>query len=149
MTFLPKLQKERTGWRDQGISDRHRKWGISLAVDIDFILAEYMYSKPVALMEYKNEHAKIPPLNSPEFQNDSNYQTLINLGNMAGVPVFLIKYADNFTWYKVAGISEYGKALLSKTTLMPEIEFVKFQYQLRGKIAPQQLLDTLSQGIIK
>ena len=54
------VKKERSGWRDEGISRRHRLWGVSCsATDIDFLLVEYIYNTPKAIIEYKNEHA--PP----------------------------------------------------------------------------------------
>ena len=51
-------RQERTGWRDEGISRRHRTWGVALtAVDLDFMLVEYTDGKATALIEYKSEHA--------------------------------------------------------------------------------------------
>ena len=40
------VRKERTGWRDEEISRRHRLWGVSCAAtDIDFLLVELQHSE--------------------------------------------------------------------------------------------------------
>ena len=55
------VRAERTGWRDQALSDRHREWGFNCpSVDLDFLMVEYNIGLPVALVEYKNERAWMP-----------------------------------------------------------------------------------------
>ena len=50
--------KERTGWRDQALSERHRAWGWDCpALDMDFVMIEYDNGKATALVEYKHEQA--------------------------------------------------------------------------------------------
>jgi hypothetical protein len=52
------VAKERSGWRDLELSQRHRAWGFDVpAVDIDYFLA-YDNGKAVALIEYKHERAQ-------------------------------------------------------------------------------------------
>lgn len=62
VTSEPPLQSwrvERSGWRDQAISERHGKWGFNCpAVDLDFVMLEYNHGKPAALVEYKHKNAK-------------------------------------------------------------------------------------------
>ena len=50
---MPEVRAERTGWRDEGLSQEHRKWGF------DCPAFEYDTECASALVEYKNEHAKI------------------------------------------------------------------------------------------
>ena len=46
---------ERTNWRDQEISKRHRLWGDDLyAVDVDFCMVEYYSRRGVLLVDYKH-----------------------------------------------------------------------------------------------
>ena len=46
---------ERTGWRDEKISLRHRMWGFDCpAVDVDFVMVEFDRARVVAIVEYKN-----------------------------------------------------------------------------------------------
>ena len=47
------VRQERTGWRDEALSKRHRDWGWDCpAIDIDFLMIEYDKGKSVALVEY-------------------------------------------------------------------------------------------------
>ena len=56
---MPEVRAERTGWRDEELSQEHRKWGFDCpTVDIDFLMLEYDTGRASALVEYKNEHAK-------------------------------------------------------------------------------------------
>ena len=49
------VRQERTNWRDQELSARHRTWGFNCpAVDLDFLMVEYNIGKPVGLIEYKH-----------------------------------------------------------------------------------------------
>src|ERR1700676_3377212 len=84
--------KERSGWRDQEISARHRDWGTDCpAVDIDFFLTEYNHGKPVALIEYKLYTVDTVDVSKP------SYQALIDLANNYGgkggpLPALLVFY---------------------------------------------------------
>ena len=70
------VKKERSGWRDEGISRRHRLWGVSCsATDIDFLLVEYIYNTPKAIIEYKNEHAPPQKLSASQYQVLKNSET--------------------------------------------------------------------------
>lgn len=45
---------ERSGWRDERISARHREWGLHCpGTDLDFTLVEYNYGNPIAVVDYK------------------------------------------------------------------------------------------------
>ena len=126
-------REERTGWRDNSISFRHRLWGDGLALlDIDgiFLGIEAKYKTPIALVEYKHEFA--PPQKITEWA----FEVLSNLGTMAGLPVFAVRYADNWSWWKVVPINEKAKEHLPKRKTMSEFEYVSFIYKLRGQIMP-------------
>lgn len=82
--------KERTGWRDEEISRRHRLWGVACpAVDLDFVLLEYHHGKPCAIVEYKHVRAReIDP-------TKSNYRALVALANgyrNGAIPCFVARY---------------------------------------------------------
>lgn len=67
---------ERTGWRDEALSERHGHWGFNCpAVDLDFVMMEYNYGKPCALVEYKHKNAKTPNVNHP------TYRALVSLAD--------------------------------------------------------------------
>lgn len=91
----PKLRGERTNWRDVNLSERHRKWGLAVpAVDLDFLLIEYDKGHPSAIIEYKMELAP------PQFPSHPSYRALATLGDRAGLPVFVVRYAQNFSWWE-------------------------------------------------
>lgn len=122
------VKAERTGWRDQKLSERHRLWGWDCpAVDIDFLMLEYDNGKAVALVEYKHQNAPMQKITHP------TYQALIDLGNRAKIPVFNVRYADNFLWWIVTPLNKIAQHYLPEQKKMTEQEWVAFLYQLRGR----------------
>lgn len=133
------VRKERSGWRDQNLSGRHRQWGWNCpAVDLDFLFLEYDKGKAVALVEYKHENAE------PQKAAHPTYQALIDLGTRASVPVFACRYADDFSWFKIVPLNEFAKGWLPERQTMNEAEWVSFLYLIRGYKITQDVLDNLS-----
>lgn len=121
------VRTERTAWRDEGLSRRHRTWGWDCpAVDLDFLLIEYTHNQPVALIEYKNEHAV-----TIDFQS-SGYQTLKNLANKANLPAFSVRYADDYSWWEVVALNAQGVTWVQGKQLLTEPQYVELLYRLRG-----------------
>lgn len=122
------VRKERTGWRDLGLSQRHRKWGWDCpGVDLDFLFLEYDKGKAVAIVEYKNEFAP------SQYATHPTYQAMIDLGTRAGVPVFACRYKSDFTVWKVTRLNAVAERYLDdRTVVMTEKEWVTFLYKLRG-----------------
>lgn len=90
------VRQERTGWRCQEISKCHRAWGFNCpAVDLDFVVAEYNHGKPVALVEYKERHARTPDLNHPTYRA----LTALADGYKDGSLPFLIAFYDAEDWW--------------------------------------------------
>ena len=82
---------ERTGWRDQELSLRHRQWGLGCpAVDLDFLMVEYDHARVACIVEYKNEFA------APQYPSHSSYRAICDLANRAKVPFIACRYATNF-----------------------------------------------------
>lgn len=130
------VRPERTGWRDLSLSERHRRWGWDCpAVDLDFLFLEYDKGQPVAIVEYKHEKAQIQHASHP------TYQAMINLGERAYVPVFGVRYKDDFSQWRVTPLSEIAKRLLPERKIMTEREWVTFLYQLRGYTPPDSLFE--------
>ena len=131
---------ERTGWRDEKLSLRHRKWGCDCpAVDIDFLVIEYDEAEPKALVEYKHiEKGEV------DF-TDANYRTLTNLANAASLPFFNVRYSDDLRAYYISPINELARSFLGECRLMAERQYVEFLYLLRGRVLPSRLAATLYQ----
>lgn len=126
------VRKERTGWRDLSLNERHREWGYDCpAVDVDQMFIEYDRAIPKALVEYKNEHA------APQRMNGTSYKALVALGNMAGLPVFFVRYADDFSWFRVYPMNALATDYVNFDYLdMSECEYVDLLYRIRGTPCP-------------
>ena len=117
---------ERTGWRDQRISARHRTWGYDCpAIDIDFLLLEYTKGAPVALVEYKHEKAKLQDSSHP------SYRAIATLGASANVPFFGVRYLDDFSNYTVTPLNKVALRYIDRAVVMSECQYVDFLRKLR------------------
>ena len=142
--------------RDAWLSGRHRLWGRDVpAMDLDFILAEYDRCVPIALIDYKHEHGVIN-------LESANTRTLIALGDMAGIPAFIVRYGhskqdewwgdvpeDSVPWFQVIPLNVYahGKDMPSNSnnTKLSELVFVTWLYDLRGRKIPQDIVNKLTE----
>jgi hypothetical protein len=136
------VKPERTSWRDGHLSQRHRMWGLGVpAIDLDFLLLEYDRGRPSALIEYKGEHA------SAQFPTHPSYLALCQLGDRANVPVFAVRYAQDFSWWKVIALSNSAKRMLPQRQDMTERQWVTFLYNIRGLQPPEEIFQALDQAI--
>ena len=126
------VRAERTGWRCQEISERHRQWGYNCpAVDLDFVVVEYNHSKPVCIVEYKEEHAKVDNLSHP------TYLALIELADnqKEPIPCFIATYNSDKWWFRVTPLNnsakEYYKHVLG--IAITEQRFVRSLFLMRKK----------------
>ena len=130
------VRAERTGWRDLSLSQRHRRWGWDCpAVDLDFLFLEYDKGKATALVEYKHERAR------PQMASHPTYQALIDLGNRAGVPVLAVRYADDFSWWRVVPLNDKAKEWVPERCDLTEQEYVTLLYKIRGYEVPPRLFE--------
>ena len=135
---MPEVRTERTGWRDEGLSRRHRRWGWDCpAVDLDFLFLEYDHGKATAIVEYKNKHA------APQYASHPTYQAMIDLGTRAGIPVLACRYSDDFSLWKAVPLNDAAKKYLPERKDMSESEWVKFLYGLRGYDCPKGIIDDI------
>jgi hypothetical protein len=124
---MPDVRLERTGWRDLSLNERHRLWGWDCpAVDIDNLFLEYDQGQPKALIEYKNEHAEAV---NPEHPS---YRALRALANGSKIPLLLVRYASDFSWWAITPMNDHARAVVSQRTTITEQAFVVLQYKLRG-----------------
>jgi len=128
---MPEVREERTGWRDLEFSHRHRKWGWDLPmVDIDFLVAEYDKSLPIAIIEYKHEKASIQKTDS------SSYKALSFLADNSLIPFFLCRYKSDFSLFRLTSISKFAQDRYKGFRDFTEEEYVRYLYELRGKQLP-------------
>jgi len=133
------VRAERTGWRCEAISRRHREWGYNCpAVDLDFVVAEYNHGKPVALIEYKEKRAQPPDALHP------TYQALIALadGYKAGsIPCLIAVYCAEHWWFQVYPLNDSARRHyqhLKADERITEQRFVRSLYLLRQKTLTQE-----------
>lgn len=130
---------ERTGWRDQAISERHRLWGVHCtAVDLDLVLVEYHLARPVALVEYKHRRARFEP-------EHANYRALRDLADRSGLP-FVVAFYWPETWsFRVHPMNDIAlRHFEPGVQLFTEREFVERLYRMRSLFVQEALLPTLS-----
>ena len=134
------VRQERTGWRDQEISNRHRAWGFDCpAVDLDFLMVEYNLGLPVALCEYKHHQARMPNLSHP------TYRALINLGDgyKEPLPVFMAFYWPGVWAMRVYPLNDAARSVFEMAEILTEREFVMRLYRLRRLVLARELSDRL------
>lgn len=126
---------ERTGWRDESISKRHRDWGINCpAVDLDFVLVEYDRGEPCAIIDYKHKNARAFSSVHPTMRAVSK------LATNSRIPFFIVKYTEKWDC-NILPINEFAEKCSEKYLNDPtgsrgyirEFEFVAFLYALRGR----------------
>ena len=123
-------------------------------MDLDFILAEYDRCVPMALIDYKHEHGVIN-------LESANIRTLIALGDMAGLPAFIVRYGhsnqdgwwgevpeDSTPWFQVIPLNVYahGADLPSNDNniKLSELVFVSWLYDMRGRKIPQDIVKIIT-----
>lgn len=125
---------ERTGWRCEHISQRHRVWGYNCpAVDLDFVVVEYNHGLPVALIEYKDRRAQKPDTTHP------TYKALASLANCyspGAIPFFIAVYCPDEWWFTVHPINVAAKNYYKTghSATMTEQQFVRSLYLMRRAV---------------
>lgn len=132
------VMPERTGWRDERISLRHRKWGIGCTTtDFDFLMLEYEFGNPSAIVEYKHEFAE------PQSPAKPQYQAIIKLGNCAKIPVIACRYSDDFSRFKVVPLNDYAKKFIPQRIELDENSWVTLLYKIRGHEVTPEFLESM------
>lgn len=126
---------EITHWRDEELSKRHRQWGYNCpAIDVDFLLIEFDSETPIALIDYKRETA--PPVS---VSKSPGLVAVGKLGNMSGLPAFVVRYAINFSWFKVLPLNKTAEGAIDRHGVfrareaITESQWVEFLYFMRGR----------------
>lgn len=140
-----KVRQERTGWRDEAISSRHRVWGFNCpAVDLDFLVAEYNVGKPVALIEYKHNLAWIPNL------QHATYRALSDLADGyrdAPLPFLVVFYWPDLWAFRVLPVNTVAHEHFITGDTFSEREFVRRLYRLRRLVLTRELEGKLNDAL--
>jgi|SRR3990167_586419 len=133
-------RRERTGWRDEALSRRHRLWGVNCPiVDIDWMVVEYENSRPKAIIDYKHHRLGSADLDDP------NVRALAALANRAPpIPFMLVWYWENPWAFYVYPVNEAAQAIyLPNLRSLSERRFVESIHHLRGFVAEKRVLRRL------
>lgn len=148
--MLPEnVREERSGWRDNEISSRHRMWGFNCpCVDLDFLVAEYNVGKPVALVEYKHKGARDPILDHPTYRA----LKLLADGYSEGALPFLIAFYRKDVWaFKVVPVNDEAGKWFKPNEVITEREYVSRLYKMRNLVLKENVLphlfDVLPTGV--
>lgn len=145
---------ERSGWRCEDISRRHREWGYNCpAVDLDFVVAEYNHGLPVALAEYKHERARF----STDHPTYNALRALADGFSVDGIPkplpFFVARYCPRDWWFRVIPLNEPAmKHYAPGRRDLSEQRFVRSLYMLRKRVLDEHderaigLLNTIPPG---
>jgi hypothetical protein len=136
---------ERTGWRDEAISGRHRQWGFNCpAVDLDFLVVEYNLGLPVGLVEYKHVNARMP---NPEHPTYRALRDLADNYAEGPLPFMLVFYQPDVWSFRVYPLNDVSRTFYS---LAPEYDgvsihlterrYVKSLYHMRQLKVDERVL---------
>ncbi len=142
------VKAERTGWRDNSLSARHRTvWGFDCpAVDLDWWVVEYDSGLPVLVIDYKNWRAPWPPA------RDMNAKALGALCLPGGrpIPMMFVRYRkDPWEFVVMAGnawADEHFPRFRSGW-VMSERLYVRWLYRARGRDVPLHVGERLSEAL--
>lgn len=131
---------ERSGWRDQELSRRHRRWGFACpAVDLDFVLVEFGLAAPVALVEYKHFRARTVDLEHP------TYRALQSLADREpAIPFLVARYWPDSWAFAVRSANATAERLYGPERHYSEADFVAELYALRAATIQDQVLRHLN-----
>ena len=145
MSLETGVRNERTGWRDEDISRRHRHWGFNCpAVDLDFLVAEYNIGMPVALVEYKHNRARLPNL------KHATYRALTELcdGYRDDPLPFIVAFYWPEMWaFRATPVNDAARRAFRPDEMLSEYEYVRRLYRLRHLVLSKHLEDTLCREV--
>jgi hypothetical protein len=136
---LDASRKERTGWRDQEISSRHRIWGFDCPMrDVDFIVVEYHRGIAAAFVEYKHAGASKREIHSSQHAPLTTLQT-----HGRDLPFFVVVYDPDTWWFTVHTKNSAAIAMVAAwlsvsgiegdgDMVLTEHDYVWLLYHIRG-----------------
>lgn len=139
------VRQERTNWRCQEISARHRVWGFNCpAVDLDFLAVEYNLGKPVALVEYKHYSAAKPVYKHPTY---AALAALANGYSEGALPFLLTFYWPESWTFEVHPLNRAAAQWFEVAGILSERDYVRALYAIRRKTLTDHLEKVLISSV--
>jgi hypothetical protein len=138
---------ERTGWRDEQISNRHREWGFNCpSVDLDFVMVEYNHGAPVAVVEYKHHKSSLPV--------SREHPSMRALGQLYGadgkqLPLLVAYYWPDMWAFRFRAYNERAVSIFETGNWIDcsERQWVGVLYGLRSQYLHEAVLSKLMTGL--
>jgi hypothetical protein len=138
------VRKERTGWRDEEISKRHKNWGFNCpAVDLDFLMVEYNHGTPVAVVEYKYYKADEVEINHPTYRALRSLANNYSSSHTRGLPFLVVRYWKEPWCFIVRPANSLAEQWFDEREKLSEVEFVQRLYRIREMSCKEKTLDEL------
>lgn len=138
-------RQESTNWRDEALSQRHRTWGVNCpATDIDLMLLEFNFGKPVALAEFKRFGALMVDPSHPT----QTAVTALADGYAPGALPYFVAYYDPVDWtFVVYPMNAAARVYFQAGQLLTELNFVSVLYRMRNMVITAELKARLNNNI--
>lgn len=128
--YMNGVRKERSHWRDEEISERHRDYGVQCAaVDGDFTLYEYVSRRVVAIAELKWCRAKYVDLDGANI----NAQRDLAHHERGLLPLWIAWYWKNPWAYCIHPLNSAAEKLFTPMQRMSEYDYVRQLYTVRQR----------------
>lgn len=130
---------ERTQWRDEAFSRRHREWGFDCpCTDVDFLLIEYHIAEPVAMVEYKHHRADFPKL------KQAGYRALHRLAERADLPLMMVFYWPDIWAFRAYPMNDLAKVHFQYGERLTEREYVARLHRMRRLVLSKEMMKKLN-----
>ena len=143
------VSPERSGWREEALSRRHRDWGLACKmVDLDWFAVEYVVrdgaAHPVLVVDYKQAAAAWPP--DPRDWNAEALGRFYHADGRQIAMVFVRYWRQPWTFLVRPGNAE-ARRILSDSWVMSERKYVRWLYRVRNIEMPAAVGDRLSSDL--
>lgn len=143
---------ERSGWRDEDLSRRHRLYGVDVpATDVDFLMIEYDHHEAVGVVDYKLRD-NIGFAKPEHFNTVSSVRAMCSLCDSRGrqLPVFVAMYERDPWRYRLLSENPRADAMMARQfgkcdILLTEIEYVEWLYLIRRRTLPTFVMKRLQE----
>lgn len=139
-------RNERTGWRDESLSQLHRYLPDYCSMnDIDWLAGEFNFNVPTALIEHKNERSG--DWTSDRIKNNVGVKRIQILANNSNIPAYLCVYKTDLSEFEFIALNKQAVDAFPNNT-KPDYrrtynlqDWAKFMCHLHHQICPQSVLD--------
>ena len=94
------------------------------------LMLEHDNGRAAAIVDYRHEDAPAIAKDHPSIR------AITRLADNSGVPFFVVRYADDFSWWYPTPVNGPARALLPEARRLTERQWVQLLYRCRGRELP-------------